>query len=216
MQKSPDPIRFYLDSAKLEHVAPHLQGGLAAGVTSNPSILERDGYGRAQRNDLFNAFVAAGAQTVMMQAIGRTREALSRDASDLAGYGREIVVKLPATRAGFEVAADLTSTVSVLVTAVYSLAQASVATSLGVRFITPYAGRLSDSGADYRSAIERMHRVTEGSSSKLLVASIRSREMAEDILDIGVRHLTMNTPTFEDLLFDARTDRAVDEFESAR
>lgn len=211
-----DTIAFYLDSANLDDVSPLLSAGLASGVTSNPEILVRDGHRGSDRARLYSQFEAAGAGEIMMQACGPTLDALQRDALSLAELGERIVVKVPASPAGFEVGADLVAReVPILVTAVYTVAQAAIAVSIGATYVTPYAGRLTDAGLDAIELIERMQRTVDGGRSRLLVASVRSVAVAESLVERGVDRLTVGVPLFHRLMSDARSEAAVEAFERA-
>ncbi|MBK0418842.1 hypothetical protein JD276_07315 [Leucobacter sp. CSA1] len=207
-------MKLYADSARVEEVVPMLQDGLIAGVTSNPTILHRDGRTRAELPELYEAFAEAGAGEIFMQATGGDRAQLLADAERIAAFGELAVVKLPATPAGFRVAATLVRRdVRVLLTAVYSLAQTAYAGSLGVDYIAPYYGRIVDSGADGLATITRMERILAPTRTRTLVASVRSAEAAATLALNGATHLTAGVPVLEAMLVDPETEATASEFE---
>lgn len=207
-------MKLYADSARLEAVVPLLESGLLAGVTTNPTILHRDGHTGADRASLRERFAAAGAREVFLQAVGADERTMRADAEALAALGSDVVVKVPATSVGFAVAAPLAASgVPVLVTAVYSVGQAAVAASIGAAYIAPYLGRLADVVPDPLALVTRMDAVLAGSGTRTLVASVRTAEAAEQVVLSGVRHLTADVPVLLAMMRHDVSDASAAEFE---
>lgn len=207
-------MKLYADSADLAAVVPLIEAGLVAGVTTNPTILDRDGHSSADRAALYETVAAAGAREIFLQAVGPDADSLRADAESLVPLGDRLVVKVPATAAGFSVAARLVADgVPVLVTAVYSVAQAAYAAAIGAAYIAPYYGRLADSVADPLALVLRMDAVLAGSGTRSLVASVRSVEAAEALAVAGIRHLTANVPVLLDMMLHPVSESSVAEFE---
>jgi transaldolase len=207
-------MKLYADSASTADVLPLLRDGLVRGVTTNPSIIARSGLTAADLPRLYDEFSAAGADEIFMQATGATREDLLADAMRIAGFGHRIVVKVPATPDGFRVAHDLMEQdVRVLLTAVYSLAQATFAASLGVDYIAPYFGRLVDSGEDGLSKVSNMITVLADTRTRVLVASVRSPNAAATLALNGVSHITADVPVLLAMMVDPVTEQSAAEFE---
>lgn len=116
----------------------------------------------------------------------------------------QLVVKIPATRQGLAVGARLIAQgVPVTWTAVYAPEQAHFAAQLGAAYAAPYLGRLEDSGADGLGLIAQMQALVAqrpASGTRLLVASIRSREAYLSLLKIGVGAITIPPRLFSELL----------------
>ncbi|MDZ8274782.1 transaldolase family protein [Microbacterium aquimaris] len=206
-------MKFYADSAALETVTGLLRGGLIAGVTTNPTILVRDEAPPVA--ELYRAFAAAGAAEIFFQTTGATQEQMLDRAERIAGLGPEVIVKVPATPIGFRVAAALRRQgTPVLMTAVYSVAQAVSAAAVGARYIAPYFGRLSDAGEDASAIMARMVGALRGSGTDLLVASVRTPEVIAELAELGVRHITANPAVLEAAFQDPVSDTAAAEFEA--
>jgi transaldolase len=207
-------MKLYADSARLDAVIPLLESGLIAGVTTNPTILHRDGFGSGDRPALHARFAEAGAREIFLQAVGADDRAMRADAEALAALGADVVVKVPATSIGFPVGAALVAQgVPVLVTAVYSVTQAAVAASIGAAYIAPYLGRLADVVPDPVAHVSRMDAALAGSGTRSLVASVRSVEAAEQIVVAGIRHLTANVPVLLDMMRHEVSETSAVEFE---
>jgi transaldolase len=207
-------VKLYADSADLAAVIPLLRDGLVRGVTTNPSILARDGLAATDLPRLYDEFSAAGADEIFLQATGDSRASLLADAQRIAAFGHRIVVKVPATQDGFRVAHELLQQdVRVLLTAVYSLAQATFAASLGVDYIAPYFGRLVDSGEDGLTKVANMTQVLSSTRTRVLVASVRSPNAAATLALNGVSHITADVPVLLAMMVDPVTEQSAAEFE---
>lgn len=207
-------MKLYADSADIASVAPLLEDGLVHGVTNNPSILARDGFGSADLPVLFREFEQAGAREIFMQATGGDQVSMLEDALRIADFGPRIAVKVPATSIGFRVATRLIARdVPVLLTAVYSVAQATVAASIGAEYVAPYFGRLLDSGEDAVAKVANMNSVLASTSTRVLVASIRSPNAAANLALQGVQHITADVPVILAMMHDPVTDASAAEFE---
>jgi transaldolase len=129
-----------------------------------------------------------------------------RDAEQLlAGFDAgQLVVKIPATRAGFTAGAALSARdVPVTYTAVYALEQAHFARELGAAYAAPYLGRLEDSGVDGMALIAQMQAmmaVAGGARTRLLPASVRSRAAYLALMQLGVGSITIPPRLFAELM----------------
>jgi transaldolase len=207
-------VKLYADSANIAAVVPLLEDKLVHGVTTNPSIMARDGLAAAGIPQFYRICDEAGAQSIFMQATGEDRVAMRDSAERIAGLGPRAIVKVPATSAGFRVAADLLSRdAQVLLTAVYSLAQATFAASIGADYIAPYFGRLLDSGEDAAVKVGNMYRILAGTKTRVLVASVRSPNAAANLALSGVGHITADVPVLLAMMVDPVTDASAAEFE---
>ncbi len=210
------PRRLYVDSADVDAVAPLLSGSLVHGVTTNPTILDRAGRTVKDIPALYAGWVAAGAEEVFFQAWGADEALLRRRAERILALGDRAVVKLPASRMGFGVAASLANEgAPVLVTAVNTPAQALAAASCGIRYIASYMGRTRDAGYDLKGGVMRMHALCAGTQTEVMAASLRSADELVTLAEAGVPCFTAAPRILWDLLESAATDRAVAEFDAA-
>lgn len=208
--------RLYVDSADVDRVSRLLTAGVVHGVTTNPTILERGGRTAAEIPDLYARWEGEGAEEIFFQTWGGDTASFLRNAETIRGLGERVAVKVPATAAGFAAASALVRDgATVLVTAVYSVAQALACASIGAQYIAPYLGRMRDSGLDGDAVIARMQEVCAGSGSNVLAASLRS---ADDIVGLrlaGVPYFTAAPDVIEQTLFHDVSDSSAAEFDAA-
>jgi len=208
--------RLYVDSADTERVGRLLAVGVVHGVTTNPTILERGGRTASEIPSLYARWVEEGAQEVFFQTWGGDRDAFLRNAAGILELGERVAVKVPATAEGFAAASALIRDgASVLVTAVYSVAQALACASIGVRYIAPYLGRMRDAGLDGADLITRMQAVCEGTDTNVLAASLRSPQDIVELRLAGVPYFTAAPDVLDALLHDPVSDSSAEEFDAA-
>ncbi len=206
----------YVDSADLALVGELLRDGLVTGVTTNPTILERGGHALDALPDLYQRWVDEGASQVFFQTWGATTEEMLTNAAWIKGFGDRVAVKVPATRAGFAAVTSLVQEdTTVLITAVYSVAQALAGAAYGARDLAPYLGRLRDAGLDGDALIGDMQAACAGADTDVLAASLRSPDDIVGLRRAGVSHFTAAPQVILDLLTDDISDRSAEEFEGA-
>jgi transaldolase len=211
-------VRLYLDTADRAAAEGLLATGLFAGVTTNPTILRRASRGVADIAEIYRWALDAGAREVFFQAWGEDPGTLAGRGAKLRELGEEVVVKLVASRAGAAACAALAADgVPTLLTAVYNPVQAVVAAAAGATYIAPYLSKLQEAGRDPVGDVTVMQDVLRatGSSTKILLASIRDVQSVVQLARRGVDHFTLGPAVAEQLFAEELTDRAVQTFEDA-
>lgn len=208
--------RLYVDSADVDRVSSLLAADVVHGVTTNPTILERGGRTAAEIPELYARWAGEGAREIFFQTWGGDTSSLLRNAEGIRALGDRVVVKVPATRHGFAAASALVRDgATVLVTAVYSVAQALVGASIGAQYIAPYLGRMRDAGIDGDAVIARMQEMCAGSDSNVLAASLRSPDDITGLRLAGVPYFTAAPDVIEQMLFHGVSDSSAAEFDAA-
>jgi len=203
-------FHLYVDSADLEAIGGALPHPLIYGVTTNPTLMQRAGLRREALRSFVRRVLDLGARAVQVQVESSDTGGVLRDAGTLLGWAPDgaLIPKIPATRAGFAAGAKLSAEgVRVTYTAVFEPEQALFAASSGAAYAAPYLGRLDDRHGDGLASIARMQALIEryGQGTRLLVASVRSRESFLKLLDLGVGAVTIPPALLPDLLDHAAT-----------
>jgi TalC/MipB family fructose-6-phosphate aldolase len=211
-------VRLYLDTADRAAAEDLLRTGLFAGLTTNPTILQRSGLGVAHAPEIYGWAVAAGAREVFFQAWGEDADTLVERGERLRELGPEVVVKVPASRAGAAACARLAAHgAPTLLTAVYAPGQVLVAAAAGATYIAPYLGRLNDAGRDGIAEVTAMQEVlaATGASTKILLASVRDVPSMVTLARRGIDCFTIGPPVAEAFFAEHLTAAAVAAFEDA-
>ena len=213
-----DAFHLYLDSADLGALRQILPHPLVYGVTTNPTLLKRAGLAWGELPRLVDEIYALGVQAVHVQVVGQTTGEMVASGLELAQLGEpgRIFIKIPATRDGLSAAAKLTvQGLGVTTTAVYRPEQVMFSALAGATYAAPYLGRLQDGGQDGLAVIGRMQALLNlyhPAPTRLLVASVRSREAVLALLSLGVGSMTLPPALFTELLTCAETDEAAATF----
>lgn len=206
-------MALYIDSADRALIERLWSSGVFAGVTTNPTILDRAGLGQRDVPDLYRWLVDLGVPSVFVQVIGRTRQELLRSAEAVRALG-PVTVKVPATAEGYAASRRLVGDgARVLLTAVYHPMQAIMARDCGIQGIAPYVGRMTDAGRPGVDAVIAMQQAIGTEPTRILAASLRSADDIVRMAAAGVPDFTLGGPLAEVVLHDELTARAVDEFE---
>jgi transaldolase len=208
-------VALYIDSADRDLIAELWPAGVFAGVTTNPTILDRAGLGQRDVPELYGWLAGIGVQAVYVQVLGRTRDEMLRSAEAIRALGA-VTVKVPATADGFAAARVLVEEgAQVLLTAVYHPVQALMARDCGIQGVAPYVGRMTDAGRDGVGSVIAMQQAIGSAPTRILAASLRSADDLARLAAAGVPDFTLGGPLARAVLDDDLTRAAVDEFEAA-
>ena len=140
-------MRIFLDTANIDHIRHGVRLGVVTGVTTNPSLVSREG--KVDYRRLVQEICAIVPGPVSTEVLGQDVETMVAEAREIAKWADNVVVKIPASSEGIETTAVLAKEgVKVNFTLCFTLNQAILAAEAGARFISPFVGRLDDIGED--------------------------------------------------------------------
>jgi len=196
--------------------------GIFHGITTNPTLLERANHEctvTSVQSLATQALSIVGCDEFMCQAWGSDAEEMYQIGMKLSEMDRKrIVIKVPITLEGTRAAFKLiNSGVRVCLTACYSSDQAIIAAGLGAEYLAPYLGRMMDAGKDGMAECKRMQDIVNGmgSSTRIIVASIRDVKSMGDLMSHGMDTFTFNPDLARDLFNEELTITAARVFEEA-
>ncbi len=216
---NPMALRLLLDSADPAAWDLWLPTGLFQGVTTNPTLLRRAAQPchLSHLERLCGRAAALGCREIHLQTWGADEASQLEHGRQLAALDpQRVFVKVPITRGGAAVAATLIAGgIPVTFTACYEVSQVLVAAALGADGIAAYLGRIGDLGRDGHGELIAMQRALEGvgSSTRLLVASLRSSEDLARLAAAGLSFFTISPAIASGLFSSAATYEAAACFE---
>ena len=140
-------MRLFLDTANLEQIRHGVQLGVISGVTTNPSIISREG--KIDYKKLVKEICSIVPGPVSTEVLSLDASGMIAEAREIAKWAENIVVKIPASLEGVEATSRLSKeNIKVNFTLCFSLNQALLGIAAGATFVSPFVGRLDDIGED--------------------------------------------------------------------
>ncbi len=205
-------MEFFIDTANIAEIKQASEYGLVDGVTTNPSLVAREG------RDFFAVIkeissVVAGpvsAEVIALEAAGMVAEA-----RELAALGDNIVIKIPMTAEGLKAVKTLTGMgIKTNVTLIFSPLQALLAAKAGATYVSPFVGRLDDIAADGMELVRQIAIIYDnyGYQTKIIVASIRHPQHVLTAAEIGAEVATIPFKVMMQLAKHPLTDIGIEKF----
>jgi len=140
-------MEIFLDTANIEHIRHGVKLGIVTGVTTNPSIVSREG--KVDYRELVQEICSIVPGPVSTEVLSQDASGMVAEAREIAEWAKNIVVKIPASLEGVEATSLLASeNIRVNFTLCFTLNQALLGTAAGATFVSPFVGRLDDIGED--------------------------------------------------------------------
>ncbi|MBE3586799.1 MULTISPECIES: fructose-6-phosphate aldolase [Desulfofundulus] len=166
-------MQLFLDTANVEEIRKAYALGVISGVTTNPSLIAREGRDFAEVVREITTIVDG---PISAEAVSLDAEGMIAEAEELAAIHPNIVVKIPMTAEGLKAVKVLaTRGIKTNVTLVFSANQALLAALAGATYVSPFAGRLDDVGHDGMELIQEIMAIYSNYDfpTKVIAASIR-------------------------------------------
>lgn len=209
-------MRFFIDTANLEQIAEANALGILDGVTTNPSLMAKEGIkGEAAIKQHYIDICNIVTGDVSAEVLSTDFESMVAEGKELASLHRQIVVKVPCTKDGIRAVKYFTDMgIRTNCTLVFSLGQALLAAKAGATYVSPFVGRLDDissNGVELVSHIVTTYRYY-GYETQVLAASIRSVQHIIQCLEVGADVVTSPLSSILGLLNHPLTDKGLDIF----
>lgn len=206
-------MKLYLDTADVEQIRAGDALGVVDGVTTNPSIVAASG--RTYREAVVDISGVVDGP-IFAQVVADTADEMVEQAHRYQEWADDVVVKIPASRAGVEALARVRSQgVPAGLTVVFSVEQAMLAAKNDADFVAPYVGRLDDAGADGLAKVARMQRTfdRQGFETDVLAASVRNTTQATALYEAGIDAITMDPDLLEAHVDHPKTETGIAGFD---
>ncbi|HEX7176853.1 MAG TPA: fructose-6-phosphate aldolase [Pyrinomonadaceae bacterium] len=206
-------MKFFLDTASLQEIRDAQQMGLIDGVTTNPSLVAKEGDVEFKQHIAAICEITQGPVSAEVTSIDT--EGMLREGREYASIAPNVVVKCPLTKDGLRATRTLTDEgTRVNVTLCFSAAQAILAAKAGAAYISPFVGRLDDIAHDGMQLIRDIIEIYDNYDwyTEVLVASIRHPLHVVDAARAGADVATLPFKVLEQLWKHPLTDRGLEQF----
>ena len=208
-------MRFFIDTAKVEDIKKAYDMGVICGVTTNPSLIAKEGR-------VFEEVIAEIASIVdgpisgEVKATTVTAEGMVAEGIEIAKIHPNMVVKLPLTVEGLKACKQLTDMgIKTNVTLIFTANQALLAARAGATYVSPFLGRLDDisvRGVDLIREIAEIFDVA-GLDTQIIAASVRNPIHVTDCALAGAHIATVPYSVIETMTKHPLTDQGIEKFQ---
>ncbi|WP_293172545.1 fructose-6-phosphate aldolase [Oceanithermus sp.] len=219
-------MKLYLDTANVQEIREIHAMGVLSGVTTNPSLVAKALTQAGERFEseaaFYERFTGVVREIAELVQAPVSAAALSTDADGMVAEGKKlaalsehVVIKLPVTAAGLAACRRLADEgVAVNMTLIFSANQALLAARAGARYVSPFLGRIDDTGW---SGVELVRTIREiydlhGIEAEIIAASIRHPQHVTEAALAGADIATIPYGVFKALLKHPLTDIGIERF----
>ncbi|WP_270566874.1 fructose-6-phosphate aldolase, partial [Clostridium beijerinckii] len=167
-------MRFFLDTANVEHIKEANEMGVICGVTTNPSLIAKEGR---DFNEVIKEITEIVDGPISGEVVSEDAEGMIKEGREIAAIHKNMIVKIPMTAEGLKATKVLASEgIKTNVTLIFSATQALLAANAGATYVSPFLGRVDDIsmiGMDLVRDIAEIFAV-HGIETEIIAASVRN------------------------------------------
>lgn len=206
-------MKFFIDTANLDEIKEAYSLGVIAGVTTNPSLVAKEGNVSFEQRLREIASLVDGS--VSAEVIALDAEGMIKEGRELAAIAPNITIKIPMTPEGLKAVSVLSKEgIQTNVTLIFSANQALLAARAGATYVSPFLGRLDDighNGLDLISTIAEIFAVHD-IETQIIAASIRHPQHVTEAALRGAHIATVPYKVIMQLCKHPLTDKGIETF----
>ncbi|OGG94584.1 MAG: fructose-6-phosphate aldolase [Candidatus Lambdaproteobacteria bacterium RIFOXYD2_FULL_50_16] len=203
----------YVDSANLKEIEAAKELGLADGVTTNPTLIAKEG---GSMREILGKIAKTVSGPVHAEVLNLEYAAILKEGRELAKIADNIVVKIPMLRDGLRAAkAFYEEGIPTNITLIFSPAQAILAAKAGATYVCPFLGRLDDIGHDGLLLLSQIRSILDANpdlETKIIAASIRTPGHMIELSQMGIDILTAPSKVLQQMEKHPLTDQGIAAF----
>ncbi|AST89999.1 fructose-6-phosphate aldolase [Sutcliffiella cohnii] len=212
-------MKFFIDTANLEDIKKAYKMGVLSGVTTNPSLVAKEGVKFEDRiEEILQAVPEVESVSAEVSPNAVTAEEMIAEAEELLkinGGDDKITIKLPMTLAGLEATRYLAKKgVKTNVTLIFTVNQALLAARAGATYVSPFLGRLDDISQDGVLLVEKIAELfrVHNLDAQIIAASVRHPDHVTRVALAGAHIATIPYNVIEQLSKHPLTDQGLEKF----
>lgn len=205
-------MKIFIDTANVKEIKEAVSLGVIDGVTTNPTLVAKE---KRPAEELLKEICSLVSGPVSAEVISLDAEGMIKEARQLSGLAKNIVVKVPLVKDGLKAVRILAKDgIKTNVTLCFSPAQALLTAKAGADYISPFIGRLDDisqRGMDLIAEIKIIYR-NYGFKTQIIVASVRNPMHVVEAAKLGADIATVPFAVIEQLIKHPLTDIGIQRF----
>ena len=209
-------MKFFIDTANLAQIKEANELGILDGVTTNPSLMAKEGI--KGHDAVFNHYKTICEMVngdISAEVVSTDFATIIEEGKKLAAIHKNIVVKVPMIKDGVKAIKWFTDNgIRTNCTLVFSAGQAILAAKAGAAYVSPFIGRIDDSGWDGMQLVEQIATIyaVQGYKTEILAASIRNPNHIIRAAELGADVITSPLESILGLLIHPLTDIGLAKF----
>ena len=206
-------MRIFLDTANTEHIRHGVRLGVVTGVTTNPSLVSREG--NVDYEKLVKEICSIVPGPVSTEVLSQDVKSMIAEAKEIAKWANNIVIKIPASLEGLEATSVLArENVKVNFTLCFTLNQAVLGAAAGAAFVSPFVGRLDDIGEDGMKVVADVVQYLDHYKlpTQVIAASIRHPQHCFMAAKVGAHIATVPYEVLLQMIRHPLTDIGIERF----
>lgn len=209
-------MKFFIDTANLAQIKEANELGILDGVTTNPSLMAKEGIkGQDAVMQHYKTICEMVDGDISAEVISTDFDGIIAEGKKLAAIHKNIVVKVPMIKDGVKAIKWFTGNgIRTNCTLVFSAGQAILAAKAGATYVSPFIGRVDDTGWDGMDLIYQMRQIfdIQGFKTEILAASIRNPNHITKCAEAGADVCTCPLDSILGLLKHPLTDIGLAKF----
>jgi transaldolase len=212
-------MKFFIDTANLEDIQKAYKTGVLSGVTTNPSLVAKEGVKFEDRiEEICQVVPEVESVSAEVTPDAVTAEEMIEQAEELIkinGGDEKVTIKLPMTLAGLEACRYLAKKgVKTNVTLIFTVNQALLAARAGATYVSPFLGRLDDISEDGVQLVEKVAQLfrIHNFDTQIIAASVRHPDHVTRVAMVGAHIATIPYSVIEQLSKHPLTDQGIEKF----
>lgn len=205
-------MKIFIDTANIEEIKEISSWGILEGVTTNPSLLAKEGI---KIQDAIRDICSLVDGPISAEVVSMNSDEMVVEARQLAKIHKNVIIKIPMCEEGLKAVFRLkTEGIRTNVTLIFSAQQAMLAAKAGADFVSPFVGRLDDVGNSGIQVIKEISDVFKGCEieTQIIGASIRSSMHVLECAKSGAHIATIPYKVIKQMVKHPLTDIGIDKF----
>ncbi|WP_291256338.1 fructose-6-phosphate aldolase [Fusobacterium sp.] len=205
-------MKIFIDTANLEEIREAESYGIIAGVTTNPSLIARE---NGDFEKIISEITKIVEGPISAEVLSLEADKMVEEGKKLASIHKNIVIKLPTTFEGLKACKRFKELgIKTNLTLIFTLNQALLAARAGATYVSPFVGRLEDTGVDGIELVKSIRETFDkhGIESEIIGASIRNIYQVEELAKVGAHIGTLPFKVIQGMIKHQLTDAGIERF----
>ena len=207
-------MKLFLDTANVEHIKEANEMGVICGVTTNPSLIAKEGR---DFNEVIKEITEIVDGPISGEVVSEDAEGMIKEGREIAAIHKNMIVKIPMTVEGLKAVNVLAREgIKTNVTLIFSANQALLAANAGATYVSPFLGRVDDISMDGMELVRTIAEIFEvhGINTEIIAASVRHPIHVIEAARVGAHIATVPYALVMQMVKHPLTDAGLEKFKA--